>query len=142
MANNQYVNKVIFGNDTLIDLSSDTIEASALISGLTAHDKSGAAIIGTMPTRNGLDFNLAFQNNGKFGISVPYGCYTQGILTVEGVQISIPASGITNSFYIEVPNGTTTPSTADDWLRLTISVDSNGNSEVTDDTIPATGVSF
>ena len=47
MANNNYINKVIYGNDTLIDLTGDTITASDLASGKTAHDRSGAIITGT-----------------------------------------------------------------------------------------------
>lgn len=47
MASNQYVNKVIYGGTTLIDLTSDTVTTSKLLSGYTAHDKSGAAITGT-----------------------------------------------------------------------------------------------
>ena len=47
MANNQYINKVVFGNDTLIDLTSDTITASDLANGVTAHDASGAPITGS-----------------------------------------------------------------------------------------------
>lgn len=47
---NTYVNKVIFGNDTLIDISADTITAAGLLAGLTAHDKSGAPIVGQMPS--------------------------------------------------------------------------------------------
>lgn len=46
MASNPYVNKVIFGNDVLIDLTSDTVTAADILSGKTAHDKSGAAITG------------------------------------------------------------------------------------------------
>lgn len=44
---NQHVNKVIFGGTTLIDLTSDTVDESNLLSGITAHDKSGAVITGT-----------------------------------------------------------------------------------------------
>lgn len=40
-------NKIIFGNDVLIDLTSDTVEASKMLEGYTAHDKSGAVITGT-----------------------------------------------------------------------------------------------
>lgn len=43
---NQYVNKVIYGNDTLIDLTSDTIAANKLLASYTAHDRSGAPIVG------------------------------------------------------------------------------------------------
>ena len=41
------VNKVIFGSETLIDLTNDTVQADKLAKGLTAHDKSGAPIVGT-----------------------------------------------------------------------------------------------
>lgn len=44
---NQNVNKVIYGGTTLIDLTADTVTASDLASGVTAHDKSGATITGT-----------------------------------------------------------------------------------------------
>lgn len=44
---NQYKNKIIYGGETLIDLTSDTITAADLASGKTAHDKSGAPITGT-----------------------------------------------------------------------------------------------
>ena len=47
MATNQYVNKVILGTDVKLDLSADTITADKLASGVTAHDKSGAPIVGT-----------------------------------------------------------------------------------------------
>lgn len=44
---NQYVNKVIYGGNTLIDISADTVTADKLAYGYTAHDKSGAQITGT-----------------------------------------------------------------------------------------------
>ncbi len=44
---NQYVNKVVYGGNTLIDLTADTITAAQLAYGVTAHDKSGAPITGT-----------------------------------------------------------------------------------------------
>lgn len=44
---NKYVNKVVYGGDTLIDLTADTITADKLLKGYTAHDKSGAIITGT-----------------------------------------------------------------------------------------------
>lgn len=47
MANNQYVNKVVYDGDTLIDLTSDTVAAQYILKNYTAHDKSGAPIVGT-----------------------------------------------------------------------------------------------
>ena len=47
MATNQYVNKVVYGGTTLIDLTADTVTSSALLSGVTAHNKAGAPVTGT-----------------------------------------------------------------------------------------------
>lgn len=44
---NANVNKVIYGGDVLIDLTADTVTKDKLLSGITAHDKSGAKITGT-----------------------------------------------------------------------------------------------
>ena len=41
------VNKVIYGGNTLIDLTADTVTADKLLSGITAHDKAGDVIEGT-----------------------------------------------------------------------------------------------
>lgn len=41
------INKVIYGGQTLIDLTGDTITPDQLAKGITAHDKSGAHITGT-----------------------------------------------------------------------------------------------
>ncbi len=46
MANNQYVNKVIYGGNTLIDLTGDTISAADVINSKTFHLKSGAPATG------------------------------------------------------------------------------------------------
>ena len=57
---------------------------------------------------------------------------------INGVNIPIPESG-TNTFTVTVPNG------ANDTVTITFTVDSNGNSEITDNTlgaIDATGVLF
>ena len=41
-----YINKVIYGGKTLIDLTGDTITSDKLLKDVTAHDKSGAPITG------------------------------------------------------------------------------------------------
>lgn len=41
------VNKIVFGNETLLDLTADTVSADKLAEGITAHDKSGEIITGT-----------------------------------------------------------------------------------------------
>ena len=44
---NQYVNKVIIGSEVKLDLTQDDITPDKLASGIKAHDKSGAPIVGT-----------------------------------------------------------------------------------------------
>lgn len=41
--------KVIYGGNTLIDLTADTVDASKLLAGATAHGADGEAILGTCP---------------------------------------------------------------------------------------------
>ena len=41
------INKVVYGGNTLIDLTGDTVAVGTLLSGVTAHDASGAIITGT-----------------------------------------------------------------------------------------------
>lgn len=44
---NQYVNKVIYGGNTLLDLTSDTATADKVLSAYTFHDATGASKTGT-----------------------------------------------------------------------------------------------
>ncbi|MGM9763496.1 MAG: leucine-rich repeat domain-containing protein [Candidatus Cryptobacteroides sp.] len=46
-------NKIIFAGETLIDLTGDTVAPETLGNGVTAHDKSGAQIVGTMESGGG-----------------------------------------------------------------------------------------
>lgn len=41
------INKVVYGDQTLIDLTGDTVEASNLLEGETAHTRSGSPVTGT-----------------------------------------------------------------------------------------------
>ena len=47
MEETKTIGKVVLGDEVLIDLTTDTITAEDLKEGVTAHDKSGAAITGT-----------------------------------------------------------------------------------------------
>ncbi len=40
--------KVVYGTETLIDLTKDSVTAAALLSGYTAHDKAGEAVAGAL----------------------------------------------------------------------------------------------
>lgn len=41
------INKVVYGNTVLIDLTADTVTKDKILAGFTAHDQSGAIITGT-----------------------------------------------------------------------------------------------
>ena len=42
------VNKVVYGTSVLVDLTEDTVAADKMLSGYTAHDKSGSQITGNV----------------------------------------------------------------------------------------------
>ena len=42
------VNKVVINGEVVLDLTGDSVTADKLAEGVTAHDKSGTAITGTM----------------------------------------------------------------------------------------------
>ena len=55
------VNKVVFGDRTLIDLTGDTVTPDTLAVGATAHDKTGAPIVGTMSGGGGDRFGANYD---------------------------------------------------------------------------------
>lgn len=59
-------NKIIYGGKVLLDLTGDTVTASDLKSGVTAHDKSGAVITGSF------DVDVAIQNAVDTAINTAY----------------------------------------------------------------------
>lgn len=127
---NQYKNKIIYGNQTLIDLTSDTVTAASMLSGVIAHDASGATVTGTIATRNTNEITLT--NNT---LTIPAGYYSAGTKTITSVELTAPSSG-TNTFSVTLPNG------ANDTITLIFIVDSNGNSDITEDATNAYGVSY
>ena len=50
------INKVIFGSDTLIDLTADTVTEDTLDEGVTAHNAQGEPITGTRAVMNPSDY--------------------------------------------------------------------------------------
>lgn len=95
------INKVIYGNTTLIDLTADTVTESDILAGKTAHDKSGAAITGTCDyDSNTQDANAAvaeiltgktaYARGAKLTGTMPNnGAYSNTIATANGT-VTIP----------------------------------------------------
>ena len=86
------INKIMFAGNTLIDLTADTVTPETLAEGVTAHDKSGAPIVGTM------------QSGGGGGMSwvtvadtLPNPMYLLGDVNQDGSLTQDDAEAITNS---------------------------------------------
>lgn len=99
------INKVQYGNTTLIDLTNDTVTAETLMQGYTAHDRSGAIITGTA------------TGGGTGAISVVDTTDTHGgtIRTITAVDISdttAVASDVASGKYFYTNAGVKTEGTS------------------------------
>jgi len=71
MANNPYANKVIYGNQTIMDLSEDTVVASDVLQGKTFHDATGALLTGTYtPSASGYTIHIFTEDSNLFGNTI------------------------------------------------------------------------
>ena len=97
---NTYVSKVIYGNQTLIDLTSDTVAADKLLSGYTAHGADGAPITGTCPfdadtsdatatAAEILSSKTAYKNGAKLTGSMPNIGAQTGTISSKAQSITI-----------------------------------------------------
>lgn len=100
MADNPYVSKVVYGNQTLIDLTSDTIDAAHLLSGYTAHGADGAPISGsctydantsdaTVTVAEILLSKTAYKNGAKLTGTMPNNGAQTGNISTKSQEISI-----------------------------------------------------
>ena len=104
---NQYVNKVVFGNQTLLDLTSDTVTPSVLMEGYTAHDRSGAIITGTATGGSG-DGYVWQDENGYVHLS-----------DEQGTSVTVEALSVTQ-------NGTYTAPTGKAYSPVSVNVSGGG----------------
>lgn len=96
-----YINKVVFGNQTLIDLTSDTLNsASQLLDGVTAHDRTGATITGTCT----FDADTSDGNAAASEILLNKIAYANG----NKVTGTMPNNG-SNNVTVTSKSGTTIP---------------------------------
>lgn len=82
-------NKIIYGDETLIDLTNDTVSPNNLLLGETAHDRSGESIQGNVvvPTVN--DSEITIQKNG-----VDVGSFTLNQSTDKTINITMSKSDV------------------------------------------------
>ena len=91
---NEYVNKVIYGGNTLIDLTADTVTADKILSGFKAHAASGAPITGsctydadtsdaTATVAEILATKTAYKNGSKLTGTMPNRGAVTGTITTK-----------------------------------------------------------
>ena len=100
MPNNTYINKVVYGGNTLIDLTSDTAVASDVLSGKYFHLKSGERVQGSC------DYDMDTSSATADASEILYG-NTAG---VNGTMVtgSMPNNG-GNNVVVTDASGTTIP---------------------------------
>lgn len=126
MANNQYVNKVVYGNQTLIDTSSVTVTPDKLLDGYTALDKTGQLITGTAPAGAGSTIVVTDENDSHGGI---HRIITAVSLEGDTVTAAHLESGYTAHNSLGQPiTGTLQPGVTPTG---TISITTNGTHDVT-----------
>lgn len=102
MANNT-INKVIYGGQTLIDLTSDTVSASDILTGKTAHDKSGAIITGSCDYDSNTSNDTATSSDILSGVTAhARGTALTGSMTNNG---SVSGTITTKAQEYTIPTG-------------------------------------
>ena len=97
----EYVNKVIYNGDTLIDLTGDTVAANKVLYGYTAHDKSGAEITGectydadtsdaTASQSEILNTKTAYVNGSKVTGNMPNRGAVTGVISTKAGEYTVP----------------------------------------------------
>lgn len=95
------VNKIIYGGNTLIDLTADTVEDDKLLAGYTAHDKSGAIITGTCEfdadTQDAtatvaeiLATKTAYARGAKLTGTMPNNGAVSGTIATKAAEYTVP----------------------------------------------------
>lgn len=95
------INKVIYGGETIIDLTGDTATQAKVLSGYTFHDKSGASVTGsctfdsntqdaTATTGGILNGQTAYVRGAKITGDMPNNGAVTGTITTKAGQYTVP----------------------------------------------------
>ena len=101
MANNQYINKVIYGGNTLIDLTGDDVQASDVLTGKKFHLPSGAQGTGactynadtsdaTAVAAEILTGKTAYKNGSKLTGTMANRGAVNGTISTKAGQYTVP----------------------------------------------------
>ncbi len=60
--------KIILNGETLMDVTSDTVDIDKMMQGYTAHDKTGMPITGAIVDGNNLEYGLIDSTSSMVGV--------------------------------------------------------------------------
>lgn len=81
------INKVVYGQNTLIDLTGDTVSGNKMLSGTVAHDKSGSRITGSITSKSAATITPTTSAQ-----TISAGQYLSGTQTIAGDANLVPAN--------------------------------------------------
>jgi hypothetical protein len=114
-------NKVVLNNETLIDISTDTVNSGSVLDGYTFHDKNGDEQSGNIPIRSGIYPTISHKD---IAATVPYGYYSSGVpVTIsEAEKEKIIPANIRNGIDILGVTGTYSggPESSVNWMLAVI----------------------
>lgn len=86
------INKVVYGTNVLVDLTEDTVSADKMLSGVTAHDKAGTVITGSIATKTSSDLTASGST-----VTVPAGYYSSQA-TKQVATMTLPTTLSSTTF--------------------------------------------
>lgn len=94
------INKVVYGNQMLIDLTNDTVAAAKMLSGTTAHGADGEAITGNIVSKAAATYIPTTTDQ-----TITANQYLNGVQTIKG-DANLQAENIANGVTIFGVTGT------------------------------------
>lgn len=107
------INKIIYGDDLLLDLTGDTITPSDLAKGVTAHDKSGEPIVGestkdsdtsdaTVAVAEMLAGKTAYARGTKLTGTMPNNGKLTPVISTKTEKVTIPLGFHDGSGFVSI----------------------------------------
>ncbi|MCR5448380.1 MAG: hypothetical protein K6F23_03195 [Solobacterium sp.] len=139
-------NKIVYGGNTLIDLTGDNVTASDVLSGITFHGRDGEEAVGSMVNRGAVTGTIATKagtytiqqgyHNGSGSVAIS--SVEQAKIIADNIKSGVTILGVVGSYAgedIHLQSKTANPSTS----QQTITADSgyDGLSSVTVNAMPS-----